>query len=171
MQPKAVGFALAVVTLMAGCDAAPNAAKVLDPSGLRIGTENIISNPNERDVPWGMTDTHPCTGDVITFTGNSHMVVHIGFDSMGNLHFSSNVVTKGQGLGTSGKIYKIMDQEKFSDQAPVNAENAIIKDMQEAKVNGPTTGDDYTTVFMDKVTVASDGTFAVDVKRDSYRCK
>jgi len=58
MQPKAVGFALVVVTLMAGCDVAPNAAKVLDPSGLRIGTDNYISNTNERDVPWGMTDTH-----------------------------------------------------------------------------------------------------------------
>ena len=171
MQPKAVGFALVVVTLMAGCDAAPNAAKTLDPSGLRIGTENYITNTNERDVPWEMIDKHPCTGDSITFTGTSHMVVHIGFDSMGNLHFSSNVVTKGEGVGTSGKIYKIMDQEKFSDQAPVNAENAIIRDLQEAKVTGPTSADDYTTIFLDKVVVASDGTFTVEVKRDSFRCK
>jgi len=64
-----------------------------------------------------------------------------------------------------------MDQEKFSDQAPANAENAIIKDLQEVKVNGPTTGDDYMAVFMDKVTVASDGTATVDVSRSSLRCK
>src|SRR4029078_7750467 len=116
-------------TLMAGCDVAPNAAKVLDPSGLRIGTDNYVTNTNEKDFAWGYTEPHPCNSDVITWTGTSHFVMHYGFDSMGNLHYSSNVVAKGVGLGTSGKSYKIMDQEKFSDQAPANAENAIIKDL------------------------------------------
>ena len=173
MQPKAVGFALVVVTLMAGCDVAPNAAKILDPSGLRIGAEGTVNNTNEKDAPWpGFTETHPCTGDVITFTdGNSHFVEHWGFDNLGGFHMTSNVISRGHGVGTSGKQYTVFDQEKFSDQAPANPGGFIIMDKQEMRVSGPTKADDYVTVFQDRIVMDSQGNTTTTVVKDAAICK
>src|SRR5258707_15750831 len=74
---------IAAVTLVAACQQIPDAAKTLDPSGLRIVGDGIIYNTNEKDVPWGpLSDVSPCNGDVITITGTSHVVLHFGFDSL-----------------------------------------------------------------------------------------
>ncbi len=164
---------MAAVNLMAACQQLPDAAKTLDPSGLKLGGDAIVYNTNEKDVPWLFDDVNPCNGDAISITGNSHFVIHVGFDSNGGLHYSSNVVSKGTGLGSpSGKTYKIMDQEKFSEQAPANPQGFVIVDRQEVKVNGPTTGDDYTSSFMDQVTVdRTNGMPTTDVKKDTSSCK
>jgi len=163
---------MGAVMLVAACQQVPDAAKTLDPSGLRIAGEAINYNTNEKDVPWTFSDINPCTGDVITATGNSHFVMHVGFDSNGGLHYTSNVITKATGTGSSGKSYKIFDQEKFSEQAPANPQGFVIIDRQEVKVNGPSTGDDYTTSFQDKVTVDNTtGMPTAEVKKDTSACR
>lgn len=164
-------YPIAALILMAACQDAPDAAKSLDPSGLRIIGDAINYNTNERDVYWSTGDKNPCNGDSVVITGSSHFVIHVGFDNLGGLHYSSNVVSRGDGVGIpSGKAYTIFDQEKFSDQAPANPDNFVIIDRQYMRVSGPTRADDYTTIFMDRVTVDHDGNPTTEVIKDSYKC-
>lgn len=148
---------IAAVTLMAGCQQTPDAAKTLDPSGLRIFGDAYTSNTNEKDVPWGpIGDTNPCNGDFLTITGTSHRVLHFGFDSQGGFHSTQNVISRGTGVGSpSGKQYTIFDQDHFSEQAPANSGGFVIMDRLTMRVSGPTRADDYTTMFQDKTTLNS----------------
>jgi len=165
-------YSMAALTFMAGCQQVPDAAKTLDPSGLRIGGDAINYNTNERDVPWGpLSDVSPCTGDIITITGNSHVIEHFGFDSNGGAHITSNVISRGVGVGLTGKQYTIFDQDHFAEQAPPNPGGFVIMDKLTMKVTGPTNEENYTTVFQDKQTGDAQGNFtAMIIKDDSNTC-
>ena len=163
-------YSMAAVTLMAACQQTPDAAKTLDPSGLRIGGDAINWNTNEKDYPWGpIADVSPCTGDVITITGTSHVIEHFGFDSMGGSHITSNVVSRGVGVGTgpNPKQYTIFDQDHFADQAPPNAGGFVIMDKLTMKVTAPTNAENYTTVFQDKQSGDMQGNFTAMIIKDS----
>lgn len=173
MKRNVVAYLYPIVacTLMAACQDAPDAVKTLDPSGLRVIGDAINYNTNERDAPFGpLSVVSPCNGDVVTITGNSHFVIHVGFDNLGGLHYNSNVISRGTGVGTSGKQYTIFDQEKFADQAPANPDNFVIIDKQSMHVNGPTNADDFNIIFQDRVTVDNQGNPTTVVLKDSSSC-
>jgi len=149
-------YSIAALTLMGACEKAPDAAKTLDPSVLRIGGDAYTDNTNEKDVPWGpIGDVSPCTGDTITITGTSHRVLHFGFDNLGGFHTNQNVISRGVGTGTSGKQYTIFDQDHFSEQAPANSAGFVIIDKLSMSVTGPTKADNYTTMFQDRTQMTS----------------
>lgn len=170
MQLKIVANVVVAATLLAGCDAVPEGTKTLDPSGLTVRTEAIVFNTNERDVAWSSEDTHPCTGDVIAITGSSHWVIHTGFDNNGGLHYSANIVSKGQGLGTSSKAYKINEHFKAVEQVPGNYTSYVIHEAMRLKVDGPGTADDYYKTTINRITVNSNGEPTVTVDSESNSC-
>jgi hypothetical protein len=170
MQPKIVANVMVAGMLLAGCDAVPDGTKTLDPSGLTVRAEAIVYNTNERDVPWASTDNHPCTGDVISISGSSHWVIHTGFDNNGALHYSANIVSKGEGLGTSSKVYKINEHFKDVEQVPGNYTSYVIREAMRLKVDGPGTADDYYKTTTVKITVASTGEPTVMVDSESNSC-
>jgi hypothetical protein len=162
---------IAAVTIIAACQVTPDAAKTLDPSGLRMPAgDAYTSNTNEKDVPWGpISDTSPCTGDVITITGTSHVVLHYGFDNLGGFHTNSNVVSRGVGVGSgiNPKQYTVFDQDHFAEQAPANSGGFVIMDKLTMKVTGPTNAENYTTVFQDKTQMDSQGNVSTSIIKDN----
>jgi hypothetical protein len=170
MQPKVVAHSVLAVMLLAGCDVVPEGTKTLDPSGLTVRTEAIVYNTNERDVAWASTDNHPCTGDVISISGSSHWVIHTGFDSNGALHYNATIVSKGEGLGTSTKVYKINEHFKEVDQVPGNYTSYVFREEMRLKVDGPGTADDYYKTTVVKVTVNANGEPTVMVDSESSSC-
>ena len=170
MQRKIVAKVVVALVIVAGCDSVPDGTKTMDPSGLTVRPEAIVYNTNERDVPWSSSDTHPCTGDVISITGSSHWVIHTGFDNNGALHYSANIVSKGQGVGTSTKVYKINEHFKDVEQVPGNYTSYVIREAMRLKVDGPGTADDYYKTTINKIVVNSNGEPTVTVDSESNSC-
>jgi len=170
MQPKAVGFALAVVALMAGCDNS-DPTKIVDASGLKLRTEGIVYNTNEKDVPWTINESHPCKpGEAITGDGSAHWIIHTGFDNLGGLHYNATIISKGTGLGTSTKVYKDNEQFKEVENVPGTYTNYIIYEKMKLKVDGPSTDYDYYKTTIAKIVVNGQGEAVVSVDSESNSC-
>jgi len=170
MNPKAVLCTAVSVLLLAGCEAAPGADKVLDPSSIKWNPDAIVYTESIRDVPWDSFDSHPCKTDEITITGSSHWVIHTGFDNLGGFHYQANIISKGDGLGTSGKVYKIMEHFKETEQAPGNFTSYVIYDTQKLKVDGPSTDYDYFKTTVLKIMVDGTGNPVITVVSESNSC-
>jgi hypothetical protein len=171
MQPKVVAHSVLAVMLIAGCEAAPKvSAPMMDPSGLHLSPEAIVYNTNTRDVPWDWTEPNPCNGDMVAIQGTSHFVIMTGFDDAGGFHYSSNVVSKGTGLGASGKAYKINEHTKDMDQVPGQTEGYVIREIDQWLVKGPTSADDYTRFAMFKITVTANGEPTPIVENSYTKC-
>ena len=173
MQPKAVGFALAAVALLAGCDAPEKAAgPSVNPTGLEVNKEAIVYHTNERDVPFDMTLSNPCNGDVLEVTGSSHFSIQTAFDSNGGFHYNSNTVTKGSGVGIpSGVAYVVNEHFKFMEQAPGDVGHAlVIHQSDDWLVNAPKTENDFTLSQGFKIVVDANGNPTATSENNSVRC-
>jgi hypothetical protein len=171
MQPKAVGFALTVVTLMAGCDVSRDPTKVLDPSGLKLRAEAINYLTNEKDVPWVINETHPCKPDAIIGSGTSHWIIKTGFDNLGGLHYNATIISKGTGTGDpSAKVYTINEHFKEVENVPGNYTSYIIYEKMRLKVDGPSTDYDYYKTTVVKIVVNSTGETVLSVDSESNSC-
>jgi hypothetical protein len=170
MNPKAVLSAAVSVLLLAGCDAASGADKIMDPSAIKWNPDAIVYTESIKDVPWESSDTHPCKPDQIAITGSSHWVIHTGFDNLGGFHYMANIVSKGTGLGTSGKVYKIMEHFKDAEQAPGNYTSFVIYDTQRLKVDGPSTDYDYYKTTILKIVVNATGEPVISVVSEANSC-
>jgi hypothetical protein len=158
------------VLLLAGCDAAPGADKVLDPSSIKWNPDAIVYTESIRDVPWSSSDTHPCKPDQIAIEGASHWVIHTGFDNLGGFHYMANIVSKGKGLGTSGKTYNISEHFKETEQAPGNYSSYVIYDTQRLKVDGPSVDYDYWKTTVLKIVVDATGNPVITVVSEANSC-
>lgn len=171
MQPKAVVFALTVVTLMAGCDVAPDPTKALDASGLTLRTEAINYLTNEKDVPWTIDETHPCKAEAITGSGTSHWIIKTGFDSNGGLHYNATIISKGTGQGNpSAQVYKINEHFKEVENVPGNFTSYVIYEKMRLKVDGPSTDYDYYKTTIVKIVVNANGEPVLSVDSESNSC-
>src|SRR2546423_1523510 len=104
---------LAAVTLMAACQQIPDAAKTLDPSGLGLKTEALVYTESIKDVPWTISEKHPCKPDSVLGSGSAHWVIHSAFDNNGGLHYNATIISKGTAQGNiSGKTYAVNEQFK-----------------------------------------------------------
>jgi hypothetical protein len=171
MKRNVVACAVAAV-MLAACESAPGADKVMDPSALRWNSDAIVYTESVRDVPWSSTDTHPCnTGESIAVEGTSHWVIHTGFDDLGGFHYKVNIVSKGTGLGApSGKSYKISEHYKDTENVPGNYTSYIVYETMRLKVDGPTTGDDYYKTTIVKIVVNAQGVETIGVDSQTTSC-
>ena len=172
MQPKAVGFALVALALLAGCDAPQKAAgPSVNPTELEVHKEAIVYHTNERDVPFNMTLSNPCNGDVLNVSGSSHFVIQTAFDSNGGFHYNSNTVTKGSGVGTpSGVAYVINEHFKFMEQVPGDVSGYVIHQQDNWLVNAPKSENDFTLMQGFKITVNNNGEPTATSENNSVKC-
>jgi len=173
MQPKAVGFALVAVVLLAGCNAAEKTAgPSVNPGSLKVNTDAIVYLTNNRDVPDTLALTNPCNGDSVAIIANSHFVIQTAFDSNGGFHYISNTVTKGNGVGIpSGVAYVINEHFKFMEQVPGDVGHAlVIHQSDEWLVNAPNTANDFTLIQGFMVVVDAQGNPTATTEHNSTRC-
>ena len=173
MQPKAVGLVLVAVTLLAGCDAPVKVAgSSINPTGLGIHPDAIVYLTNNRDVPFDITLSNPCNGDVLNVTGSSHFVIQTAFDSNAKFHYISNTVTQGTGVGVpSGVSYVINEHFKYMEQVPGDVASAlVIHQSDDWLVNAPKTENDFTLSQGFKITVDANGNPTATTENNSVRC-
>ena len=164
-------YSIAAVTLMAGCQRMPDAAKILDPSGLHLGTDTFQYTESIKDIAWSINDTHPCKPDQITGSGTAHWIIHTGFDANGGLHYNANIVSKGTATGSiSGKAYIINEHFKDVEQVPSNYTSYVIYDSMRLKVDGPSIDYDYYKTTIVKIVVDAQGVPVVSVDSESNSC-
>jgi hypothetical protein len=169
MKPKAVVFAAAVTSLMVACDASSPTATKQMALPTAINPAAIVYLTNTRDVPFTSTEPNPCNGDIINVNALSHFVIMTGFDNLGGLHYSANIVTKGSGVGTT-KVYKINEHFHYVDQDPSPQDGYVIRQQGTIKVDGPQTADDYYTVVTFKTTVTANGDPTPVVESSYTKC-
>lgn len=170
MQPKAVVYALVGATLMTGCQMV-DATKALDASGLKLRTEAIVYNTNEKDVPWTIAEKHPCKPDSIFGSGTSHWIIHTGFDNLGGLHYNATIISKGTGVGDiSNKNFIINEHFKEVENVPGNYTSYIIYEKMRLKVDGPSTDYDYYKTTVVKIVVNGNGETVLSVDSESNSC-
>ena len=76
------------------------------PLPARVQAQNPAT---QMSYPVTATETNPCNGDVVTLTGEGHIVMHTTMDSSGGLHIVdiTNTMSPLQGIGfPSGVSYK-----------------------------------------------------------------
>ena len=172
MNPKAVLSAAVSALFLAGCEGAPGADKILDPTGLKYNPAAITYTESIRDIPWASSDDHPCKpGETIAISGESHWVIHTSFDNLGGFHYKVNIVSRGKGLGSlNGTTYRINEHFKDAENAPGNFSTYIIREAMRLKVDGPTTADDYWKTTIMKITVNQAGVQEMSVESESSSC-
>ena len=92
-------------------------------------------------------------------------------DNNGGWHYAANVLSRGTGLGTSGKAYKVSDHFKYVQQIDGQTfVDYVIRQSDDWTVNGPTSGDDYHRVNIYKVTVNAQGVPTTQIESSSTKC-
>ena len=171
MNSKAVFNAAVSVLFLAGCEAAPGADKVLDPSGLKWNPDAIVYTESIRDTNWSSTETNPCNGETVAISGATHWVMHTSFDNLGGFHFKAQLVAKGTGVGSpNGTKYTINEHFKEAENTPGNYTSYVIREAFRLKVDGPTVADDYYKTTVHKITVNSAGVESMVVDSETNSC-
>ena len=160
---SAVVFSLSLLA----CDQAPTIsgpASVASPKA-----DAVVSQTNERDFPWADVHQNPCTGDMVTMTGNAHIIFHSVLDGSGGGHISTDTDVRGTGLGfPSGFTYTVKDW--FTDSQQTNNSQFSWRDERDLMVMGPRSIDNYIMHFVFKYTQNANGVPTVVMDKPTERC-
>jgi len=160
---SAVVFSLSLLA----CDQAPT---ISGPAG---GTapraDALVSQTNEKDVPWDEVQQNPCTGDMVTITGNAHIIFHNVLDGSGGGHISTDTDIRGTGFGfPSGYTYTAKDW--FTDSQQTNNSEFTWRDERDVMILGPRSVDNYIMHFVFKYTQNASGVPTVVMEKPTTRC-
>ncbi len=129
----------------------------------------VIQNVN---MPLNQTVFNPCTGDIIPFTGNMHVVVAATEDASGGFHFDLESNVSGvTGVGVpSGTTYQGVGGfwTEFNGEPPFPFE-ATLTDVFGLISAG--SSPNFVFAITLHITVNADGTITAQVTRISITCR
>jgi hypothetical protein len=163
-----LGSAVALTISLAACD---KATTISDPGVVarQPSADALVSQTNERDVPWSDVHQNPCTGDMVTVTGTAHIIFHSVLDDSGGGHISTDTDVRGTGLGfPSGMTYTVKDW--FTDSQQTNGSQFSWRDERDLMVMGARSVDNYIMHFVFKYTQNANGVPTVVFDRPTERC-
>lgn len=169
MKPNAFVYPLVTMLLMSACSASDSTGTKQMKLPTAINPEAINYITNERDVSWTSRHLNPCNGDSVDITATSHWIIMTGLDNAGGMHYSANIIAKGNGASPS-KLYKINEQFRYVAQDPANSEGYVIRQRGTLKVDGPGTADDFYEVVNFKTTVTNTGVPTASLETTSAQC-
>lgn len=168
MKCAALAAGVGMTLLMGACD---RATTISDTgfSGRQPTADALVSQTNEQNVPWADAQQNPCTGDYVTIQGVSHFIFHVTADGSGGYHISSDVDSRGTGLGfPSGFTYQVKDW--FTDSQQTNGAQFSWLDERDVQVLGPRSVDNYIMHFVFKLTVNALGVPTASFEKPTTRC-
>ena len=129
---------------------------------------------NQR-VPVEAEIANPCTGELVTFEGTVHQVVHRTVDASGGFHFKGQTSVQVQGVGTSGAKYvahETRNEQSNVDVVSESASNFTFTDtVQFIRQGSETSEDDFQGKLTIHTTINANGELTSEVVNTETECK
>lgn len=128
----------------------------------------ISSKTNEQDVPFHEEVTNPCNNDAVIVDGTSHWVITITVDNALGYHMNSSIISRGTGLGATGKEYKVNDETKESLEIPLPPTTTTM--VHQVVAIGPQQVDNFILQTRFHITINANGDISAFFDRFEAKC-
>jgi hypothetical protein len=154
---------------MVACERAPElTAPTRAPA--KPSSQAIISQTNEKDVPWAIEEQNPCNGDNVVTEGSTHFLMHFGFNDDGTYHIDELSSSKGTGIGVpSLGTYKVSEQFNYSEQNP-SGDQFVVRQEERLLILAPKSADNYIRHMIFKFSADQNGVPTVDFESSFTKC-